>query len=572
MTVGAVVPFLAIAFGLAWGLIAVLILFTAQVEAVFGPVGYTNPLFVLAVYAPAIAGLSLVWWHDGVGGLGRYLRRLALWRMPLAWWAFLVLGIPAVKYLGAAMGGTLATSFPFSPWYAVVPALATAALIGPMEELGWRGLALPLLQRRFAPLGAGLILGAIWGLWHAPSFVLAGSPQSAWALGPYVLGVLSLSVILTPMFNAARGSILIPALFHFQMNGPAWPEAQPYENYLFALVAAAVVVLNRRSMFTRDAAVTAVLLPADGSETSGGAPREGRPAASPRASLPPTGGRTVLGVAGTVVLVLAAGALGTLVVLRVVGDRAVDRVWADLERTRSTGQVFSAAMVADLPDPARRYFLHAIRPGTPLAARVRLTQTGSLRIGEQWAAFTAEEVLVGGTARPGFAWTVRSRLGGLPLTGSDHYADGRGRTRMLVVGLLPVVDEASPDLARSAGGRLVGEYMWLPSAWLPRAGTAIEPVDADRFAVVVATGGETTRLTLTVDERGRLIDLSFPRYGDHTPEERFQYIPFGGPYDPSAERTFDGYTIPTQIRAGWWYGTPRYQETFRIDVTGAAYG
>ena len=63
----------------------------------------------------------------------------------------------------------------------------------------------------------------------------------------------------------------------------------------------------------------------------------------------------------------------------------------------------------------------------------------------------------------------------------------------------------------------------------------------------------------------------FPRYGDHTPDRHYQYIPFGRPYDPSAERTFGGYTIPTQIRAGWWYGTPQYREAFRIDVTGATY-
>jgi hypothetical protein len=44
--------------------------------------------------------------------------------------------------------------------------------------------------------------------------------------------VLALGVLVTPMFNAARGSILIPMLFHFQMNNPAWPEAQPWENYL----------------------------------------------------------------------------------------------------------------------------------------------------------------------------------------------------------------------------------------------------------------------------------------------------------------------------------------------------
>jgi hypothetical protein len=287
----------------------------------------------------------------------------------------------------------------------------------------------------------------------------------------------------------------------------------------------------------------------------------------PRPIRPPA----TLALVGNAALVLTAGVLGTSVVLRVAGDRAVDRVWRDLERTPATGQVFSPGMVADLPDPARRYFLHAIRPGTPLAAKVRLTQVGSLRIGERWAPFAAEQVLVGGAAAQGFAWRVRSRLGGLPLLGSDHYAAGEGRMRMLLLGLVPVVDEANADLARSAIGRLVGEYMWLPSARLPRAGVSLEAVDADRFAIAATVGGETTRLALTVDEQGRLTDVAFPRYGDHTPDKRYRYIPFGGPYDPTAERTFAGYTIPTRIRAGWWYGTPQYREAFRIDVTGATY-
>ncbi len=45
-----------------------------------------------------------------------------------------------------------------------VPAIAAfilAAIKGPVEEFGWRGLALPLLQRKFAPVWAGLILGSI---------------------------------------------------------------------------------------------------------------------------------------------------------------------------------------------------------------------------------------------------------------------------------------------------------------------------------------------------------------------------------------------------------------------------
>jgi membrane protease YdiL (CAAX protease family) len=263
MGFGTLVPFFALAFGLTWGLAALMMLFPDQITAIFGAVSYTNPLFILAVYSPAIAGVFLVWRHYGVTGLGSFLRRLTLWRMPVAWWGFLVIGIPALFYLGAAIKGTITDPFPFSPWYGVLPALAIALVIGPIEELGWRGVALPLLQRRFAPLWAGLILGVIWGLWHVPAFLLSGTPQSAWSFGPYFIAVVAISVILTPMFNAARGSLLIAALFHFQMNGPAWPDAQPWDTLVFAIAAVVIVLLNRKAMLTRDGAVTEVLMPGE---------------------------------------------------------------------------------------------------------------------------------------------------------------------------------------------------------------------------------------------------------------------------------------------------------------------
>jgi membrane protease YdiL (CAAX protease family) len=254
-------PFLALTFGLTWGLAAVFMLFPGPVEAIFGQVGYTNPLFVLAVYSPGFAGVFLVWRHYGLTGLFRYARRLTIWRMPLAWWALLVIGVPALFYVSAGIKGSITDPFPFTPWFNVFPALAIALFVGPIEELGWRGVALPLLQQRFAPLWSALILGAIWGVWHVPAFLLGGTPQSSWSFAPYFIAVVAISVILTPMFNAARGSILIAALFHFQMNGPAWPDAQPWDTLVFAFAAVVIVLLNRKTMLTRDSAVTEVLRP-----------------------------------------------------------------------------------------------------------------------------------------------------------------------------------------------------------------------------------------------------------------------------------------------------------------------
>jgi len=255
------IPFLALTFGFTWGIAAVLIFFNDQVVAIFGEITSSNPLYILAVYSPGYVGIFLVWRHYGLKGLGSFFRRLTLRRMPLVWWLFLLLGIPAIKYLGAALNGTIST-FPFSPWYLVFPALAHYLFLGTIEEFGWRGLAQPLLQRKMAPFWAGLTLGIIAAIWHLPGFLLGGGVvYGSWALVPFFAGVVAIYVILTPMFNSARGSLLIAYLYHFQMMNPIIPDAQPWENLLFALVAVVIVVLARRTMFKKGSGVTEVLMP-----------------------------------------------------------------------------------------------------------------------------------------------------------------------------------------------------------------------------------------------------------------------------------------------------------------------
>jgi hypothetical protein len=85
--------------------------------------------------------------------------------------------------------------------------------------------------------------------------------QSGWAFAPFFAGGIAISVIMTSVFNDARGSLLLPYLFHFQLNNPIWPDAQPWDNLLLAAVAVIVVVINWRKMFQRDAGITDVLMP-----------------------------------------------------------------------------------------------------------------------------------------------------------------------------------------------------------------------------------------------------------------------------------------------------------------------
>jgi uncharacterized protein len=250
-------PFLLITFGLAWGIFALFILLPGPMVAIFGQVSGRHPLFILAVYAPAIAAFAIITYHSGVRGLRRYLTRLLLWRCPPIWYAFLLVGIPLLFLGGAAVKGNLfADPFPFASFQALILALAVTMVIGPIEEFGWRGVALPLLQRRFTPLWAGLMLGVVWGFWHLPAFLLSGTPQSAWSFTPFLVGSVAISLIVTPLFNASQGSILLPMLFHFQLNNPIWPDAQPYDTFFFVAAAIGVVWVNRKTMFRKTGAVT----------------------------------------------------------------------------------------------------------------------------------------------------------------------------------------------------------------------------------------------------------------------------------------------------------------------------
>jgi len=258
----ALLPFVLITFLISWGVLALYIFLPDRMSGLFGRLTGSHPLFLLAVWAPAIAAVVLTIYHTGLAGLGRFLSRLLLWRCGVGWYVFLIAGVPLVFLAGAALRGTLLSDpFPFATLTATLVGVALAIIKGPVEEFGWRGLALPLLQRVMAPIWAALILGTLWAVWHLPVFLLSGTQQSQWAVLPFMIGCVALSVIVTPLFNASGGSILLAAFFHFMVMNPVLPAAEPYDTYILVPVAAAIVWLNRKSMFSVGTGAATVVVP-----------------------------------------------------------------------------------------------------------------------------------------------------------------------------------------------------------------------------------------------------------------------------------------------------------------------
>lgn len=87
------------------------------------------------------------------------------------------------------------------------------------EELGWRGYALNLLQKKYIPIMAGLIVGIIWGLWHLPLWILSGYSglELAYYIIAFMVGIISTSIIITFFYNKGK-NILIAMWIHFWFN------------------------------------------------------------------------------------------------------------------------------------------------------------------------------------------------------------------------------------------------------------------------------------------------------------------------------------------------------------------
>jgi hypothetical protein len=167
----------------------------------------------------------------------------------------------------------------------------------------------------------------------------------------------------------------------------------------------------------------------------------------------------------------------------------------------------------------------------------------------------------------GFVWKAAIGRSLFQMVGADYYANKSGRTRFSW-GLIGLVNAHSSDIARSSLGRLAGELVLLPSALLPQRGVTWKAIDQKAIEASLNIDGAVT-LTLVIDTDSKLVKLFLPRWGNQTEDGSYTYIPFGGEYQE--ERTFGGFTIPSQISAGWWFGTARYLEFFRATITQAEF-
>lgn len=223
---------------------------------------------------------------------------------------------------------------------------------------------------------------------------------------------------------------------------------------------------------------------------------------------------------------------------------------------------FDPHSLADLDEPVRRYFTHALLPGAPLARGMRLWMAGRIKV-RRWLAFRA---LWEGDGRS-LTWKAAAGPGGRGLLRVvDRFADGAGSMDVRLLGRIPLVHATGEDIDRSAAGRTAVEATWAPAGLLPERGVSWRAEADDLIVATWELPPERPEVRIRIAADGAMRSSCVMRWdsGDHG---RRGYIPCGG--DAHAERRFGDIVIPSRLTAGWWYGTPRYEPFFDVEIHAA---
>lgn len=155
--------FLALALGVGWPVLVLPVVLAWPIE----------PSLLVLTYVVLLGSAILVSrWADGPSGVRRLLGRVLVWRFGAGRWAVIVLGMPVLTLLLAAVSGTLErpdTAWAaVAGWYLFDTLVFGALLLNLWEEAAWGGFAQSRLTARHGLLVGALLTAAPFAAIHVP--------------------------------------------------------------------------------------------------------------------------------------------------------------------------------------------------------------------------------------------------------------------------------------------------------------------------------------------------------------------------------------------------------------------
>lgn len=179
------------------------------------------PVIIIA-YSPTLTAIAAVLILQGWAGLKQLLLPIVQWKA--SWLCYLVALLLPFVIVGLAHLLDRATGAETNaPWIdgSIIVTGIGAIIAGCFgEEIGWRGLAQRLLEKRFAVFWASIIVGLLWATWHNWTLLAPHGMDGQWfadALLTYIR-LVPTAVIYGWLFTVSKGSLFIVMLAHAAHN------------------------------------------------------------------------------------------------------------------------------------------------------------------------------------------------------------------------------------------------------------------------------------------------------------------------------------------------------------------
>lgn len=206
-----------------------------------------------ASFGPMIAALILTGINEGWKEIRNLASRIFKWRVDARYYVFAILapiGLFALAYLlnRIITGGwpdlRLLGEADYLPYLSPLGVLGLWFLTyGLGEETGWRGYALPRLQKNRPATTATLILALLWACWHLPAFFYRDTYIELGILGfpMFAFSILFAAMVFTWLYNSTGGSLLLVIIFHAVFN---WLSVSEAGGQFVALMMTVPVILG----------------------------------------------------------------------------------------------------------------------------------------------------------------------------------------------------------------------------------------------------------------------------------------------------------------------------------------
>lgn len=207
------VIFFSITFGLSWGVSILYILFQNILKPIFGEITLENPLVVIALNSPSVAGIIVYFLYGRVQGVASFLKRMIPRKKDLIWFP-VILGIIIVFYFcmhfGSILFGIGVPEITMTKRDMAIVILKNfyeeTGLIG--GAFGWYGFLLPYFQKKYnSSIKAGILTGLSFGLFVLPGYAFS-SFETASIYPFYVLQLIVFSIFTAFVFNQTQGNVL----------------------------------------------------------------------------------------------------------------------------------------------------------------------------------------------------------------------------------------------------------------------------------------------------------------------------------------------------------------------------